>query len=168
MNIPEELLAAYNDQITLELTAETVYRQLAIELDHLDLPGMAGWMRIQAAEEITHADRFINHVLDRDGHPQIGTITVDAPAIESPVDAFKAALAHEQKVSESIRALYRLAREHDDVDSFPLLHAFIDEQIEEESSVSEIIGRIDMIGDDGPGLLRLDAELGARSPITMD
>lgn len=163
MDIPNELVERYNDQITLELTAETVYRQLAIELDVLDLPGMASWMRIQADEEVTHANRFISHVLDRNGHPKIGTVRVEGVEVNSPVDAFKLALGHEQKVSASIRALYRVARDVDDIDSMPLLHAFLEEQIEEESSVSEIIGRIEMIKDDGPGLLRLDAELGTRS-----
>lgn len=38
----------------------------------------------------------------------------------------------------------------------------MDEQIEEEATVSEIIGRVKLIGDDGSGLLRLDAELGER------
>ncbi|OKL54147.1 ferritin [Bowdeniella nasicola] len=165
MDIPKKLLAAYDEQITLELTAETVYRQLAIELDSLDLPGMATWMRIQAEEEVVHANRFISHVLDRGGHPRIGVIDPGDVTVETSVDAFNAALKHEQKVSESIRSLYRLAREEDDLDSFPLLHNFINEQIEEESSVSEIIGRITKIGDDGPGILRLDAELGARATV---
>ena len=168
MEIPAALVGAYNDQITLELTAETVYRQLAIELDALDLPGMAAWMRIQAEEEVVHANRFIDHVLDRGGHPKIGAIQFPPLEVATSADAFGAALRHEEKVSESIRSLYRLARDADDIDSFPLLNAFIDEQIEEESSVREIIGRITLIDDDGPGILRLDAELGARSPVNPE
>ena len=38
----------------------------------------------------------------------------------------------------------------------------MDEQIEEEATVSEIIGRVKLVGEDGSGLLRLDAELGQR------
>ncbi|MDO5700601.1 MAG: ferritin [Bowdeniella nasicola] len=168
MEIPEKLVAAYNDQITLELTAETVYRQLGIELDALDLPGMASWMRIQAEEEITHANKFINHVLDRGGHPTIHTIEIGEVKVASPVEAFQASLDHERRVSESIRNLYRLARELDDIDSFPLLHTFVAEQVEEEATVSEIIGRIEMIDDDGPGLLELDSELGSRKPFAVE
>ena len=33
---------------------------------------------------------------------------------------------------------------------------------EEEATVAEIVGRIQLIDNDGPGLLRLDDELGAR------
>ncbi|MGO2756596.1 MAG: ferritin, partial [Brachybacterium alimentarium] len=46
--------------------------------------------------------------------------------------------------------------------SRPLLNWFVDEQIEEEATASEIIGRVKLIGNDGSGLLRLDAELGRR------
>ena len=79
------------------------------------------------------------------------------------LDAFEAAYAHEQKVSESIRDLYRHAEAEGDLDSRPLLNWFLEEQIEEEATVNEIVGRVKMINDDGPGLLRLDEELGART-----
>jgi ferritin len=49
-----------------------------------------------------------------------------------------------------------------DYDARPLLNWFVDEQVEEEATVSEIIGRVKLIGNDGSGLLRLDAELGQR------
>lgn len=158
----ERLEAAFSDQITLELKASIVYLQLAIALEDADLPGMASWMRLQSDEERVHAAKFIEHATDRGGRPQIGTI--DAPVYDgtSVLDAFEASLAHEQHVSESIRGLYRLAQETGDIDSIPLLHWFIEEQIEEEATVGEIVGRLKLIGDDGSGLLRLDGELGAR------
>ena len=47
------------------------------------------------------------------------------------LEIFEAALAHEEKVSESIRELYRSADKEGDYDSRPLLNWFVDEQIEE-------------------------------------
>ena len=47
MKLSDDLLSYFDDQITLELSASTVYRQLAIELDFQDLPGMAAWLRHQ-------------------------------------------------------------------------------------------------------------------------
>ena len=100
----DDILKAFNDQITLELTADMTYRQLAIEADAQDLSGMAAWLRHQADEEIVHANKFIDHTLDRGSHPRIGTI--EAPEVEaglSALEIFQAALAHEEKVSEAIR-----------------------------------------------------------------
>lgn len=160
----DTLATAFSDQITLELASSVAYLQLAIALEDADLPGMAYWMRIQADEERGHADKFIGHVTARGNRPAIGDIPAPKDPGNDVAAAFEASLAHEERVSESIRALYRLAIEQGDIDSLPLLSWFVEEQVEEESTVSEILGRLKLIGNDGPGLLRLDAELGARQP----
>lgn len=162
MKMSDALEKAFNDQITLEFEASIVYRQLAIEMDEMDLPGMAAWLRHQADEEIVHANKFIDHVADRDNGAKIGTIPAPQVQVQTVLDAFEAALKHEQRVSDSIRDLYRAAEKEGDLDSRPLLNWFLNEQIEEEATVSEIVGRVKLINDDGPGLLRLDEELGKR------
>ncbi len=159
----DDLLAAFNDQITLEFTASQVYRQLAIEMETRDLPGMASWLRAQADEEIVHANKFIDHVTDRGGHPQIGAIPAPQLEITKAADVFEAALEYERNNSAAIRELYRHADKVDDLDSRPLLNWFIDEQVEEEATVGEILGWLKLIGDDGTGLLKLDTELGTRT-----
>ena len=168
MELKGKFADAVNDQVTMELKAAMVYRQLSIEMDYRDLPGMASWFLIQSGEELGHAQRFTDHMTDREACPKIETIEAPGLTIKTPLDAFKAALGNEQQVSESIRNLYRMSQEVGDIDSIPLLNWFINEQLEEESTVSEIIGRINLIGDDGDGLLRLDAELGARKPEPGD
>jgi ferritin len=168
MKLSDTLENAFNAQITLELQASLVYRQLAIELEIMDLPGMAAWLRHQADEEIVHANKFIDHVADRDNHPRIGGTSAPSAPVSSVLDAFEAALAHEERVSASIRDLYRLAESEGDLDSRPLLNWFLEEQIEEESTVKEIVAQVKMIDDDGPGLLRLDEELGARPATTTE
>ncbi|HJC29193.1 MAG TPA: ferritin [Candidatus Dietzia intestinipullorum] len=163
MKLNDDLEAKFNAQITLEFEASLVYRQLAIEMDLADLPGMATWLRRQADEEIVHANKFIDHLDARGNHPKIGDVSAGevAPS-QDPKQTFKTALHHEQRVSESIRELYRACSEAGDIDSNQLLNWFMSEQIEEEATVDEIVGRLEMTGDDGPGLLRLDAELGKR------
>ena len=168
MKLSQALEDAFNAQITLEFQASLVYRQLGIELEVMDLPGMAAWLRHQADEEIVHANKFIDHVADRDNHPRIGAVAAPVVAVVSVLDAFEAARAHEEKVSDSIRSLYRLAESEGDLDSRPLLNWFLEEQIEEEATVSEIVGRVKLIDDDGPGLLRLDEELGMRPTATTE
>lgn len=163
MQIPQKLETALSDQVTLELAAATTYLQLAIELEALDLTGMASWMRAQSDEERVHADKFIAHLVDRGSTPRIGTVAAPGLSVGSALEAFEASLRHEQKVSAAIRDLYRLAEAEGDLDCRPLLHWFLDEQVEEESTVSEIINRLKLIGDDGAGLLRMDAQLGGRT-----
>lgn len=169
MKMSNDLEKKFQDQITLEFAASITYRQLAIEADEQDLPGIAAWLRHQADEEIVHANKFIDHVDARDGHVQIGSLNAPAQfAAPSALDLFEAAFKHEQKVSEAIQNLYRAAEEAGDFDSRPILNWFTSEQIEEESTVDEIIGRIRLVGDDGSGLLRMDSELGARPATTTE
>jgi ferritin len=162
MQLNKSLEKAFNQQITLEFEASMVYRQLAIEMEIRDLPGIAGWLRHQADEEIVHANKFIDHLADRGNHPEIGAISAPKVRAGSVLEAFRAAQAHEQGVSEAIRSLYRITEKAGDLDSRPLLNWFLSEQIEEEATVSEIVGRVQLIDNDGPGLLRLDEELGMR------
>ncbi|GAA1542731.1 MULTISPECIES: ferritin [Brevibacterium] len=164
MQLSPAMQKVLGEQVTLELEASMVYLQLSIQLDALDLPGMTRWMRAQSEEEQVHAAKFIQHCQDRDFAPQIGDIAAPKVSGSQPIDFFKAALAHEEKVSESIRNLYRTAQSEGDLDVLPLLHWFIDEQVEEESTISEIIGRLDHVADSGSGLLRIDSELGSRHP----
>lgn len=169
MQLTPELEAAFNTQITLEFQASMVYRQLAIEMELADLPGAAAWLRHQADEEIAHANKFIDHLCDRENHPTIGVIPQpDVTHTPSVLKAFEEALAHEQKVSAAIRDLYRASDLAGDLDARPLLSWFLTEQLEEESTVSQIVGRVRLIKDDGPGLLRLDAELGERPVATTE
>jgi len=168
MKLTSALEKAFNAQVTLEFGASIVYRQLAIEMDGMNLPGMATWLRHQADEEIVHANKFIDHLTDRGNHAQIGAIEAPKVTVDSVLDCFEAALAHEEKVSASIRKLYMAAEKAGDLDSRPLLNWFLEEQIEEEATVGEIVGRIQLIDNDGPGLLRLDDELGQRPTGTTE
>ena len=63
--IGERLAQAMNDQIRVELESYYIYLSMAAWLHDRDLDGMAQWMRAQAHEEMIHAMKFFDHVLDR-------------------------------------------------------------------------------------------------------
>lgn len=163
MAINEKFQKQLNDQVVAEHQAALVYTQLAYELDRLSFPGMRDWMFQQAAEERVHAQKFAQHLLDREARVDIETVEMPSLKISTPLDAFEASLEHEKKVSAMIRDLVHTAEEVGDIDSRSLLNFFLDEQIEEEATVSEIIDRIKLVGNDGSGLLRIDSELAQRN-----
>lgn len=168
MKMTASLEKKFNDQITLEFESSMVYRQLAIEMEDRDLPGIAAWLRHQADEEIVHANKFIDHLSDRDNHPLIGAIAAPKVSTKTVLQVFELALKHEERVSASIRELYLASEKEGDIDSRPLLLWFVEEQIEEESTVTEIIGRVKLIDEDGTGLLRLDEDLGQRPTASTE
>ena len=164
MTINETFSEQLNQQVNAEHQAALIYTQLAYELDRMSFPGMRDWMFAQAGEEREHAQKFAQHLLDRGERVLLTDISVPELKIDSPQEAFEASLAHEQKVSGMIRDLTHTADKVGDIDSRSLLNWFLDEQIEEEATVGEILDRIKITGNDGSGLLRIDAELGTRDP----
>lgn len=161
--INDRLKAAINQQVTEEYTAAYIYRHLANEMDALSLPGMCQWFAAQAEEECEHAYKFAKHLIDRGEHVVPKNIIFEGAEITSPKQAFEAALEHEKKVSEQIRQITRLADEVGDLESRGLLNWFLTEQIEEEATVGEILDQLALVGDDGSGMLRIDARLAGRS-----
>ncbi|MCF4007421.1 ferritin [Corynebacterium uropygiale] len=162
MAINEQLQDALNDQVTAEIEASMLYLQLSYVMDDMGLLGMSEWMKKQHEEELEHAAKFSQHLLDREILPQINNISAPIVKINSAVEAFEAALNHERSVSAKIRRLAELQDEHKDWDSRPLINEFLDEQIEEEATVNDILDRLRIAGESGSGILRIDSELGAR------
>ncbi|MEX1134832.1 MAG: ferritin [Acidimicrobiia bacterium] len=162
MRMPEDLEAAFNRQVTMELASATAYLQMAAFFADSNLVGMSAWMRAQAAEERAHADRFLDFILDRGNRVHIGEVPAPKAEFDGPEPAFEAALDQERAVTEAIHALYRLASDRGDLASFPFLQAFIAEQNEEESTVQTILDRIKLASGDSGAVFLLDHELGAR------
>lgn len=158
----EKLLTAFNDQIALEYASSYEYLQMATWAEERDLTGTASWLSSQSAEELSHAHKFINHVLDRGGHVRLQTIEAPQADFTDIVGVFEASLAHEQKVTGAIEELYGLVQQAGDFQSLPLLSWFLNEQVEEESSVRTILGELRMVADNSSALLLLDRELPSR------
>jgi ferritin len=162
MAMSEGLRDAFNRQIGLEFGAAYTYLGMAAYFDERNLSGFSNWMVRQYEEELIHARRFFDFMLDRDAGIRLPAIPEPPAGYESSVDVFAASLENERTVTAAIHDLYRTASDEGDYASIPLLQWFIDEQIEEEATVSRILDRVRLAGDDPGALFLLDAELGAR------
>lgn len=157
------MLTALNGQIKKELFSSYLYMAMSMYFQEKDLSGAASWMRVQALEELTHAEKFMNYVNERDGRVVLEGIEKPQFEWDSPISAFEAALTHERFISSSINDLVKLAREENDYMSDNFLQWFVAEQVEEEASVGEVIRMFSLAGDGGGGLLMIDRELGSRA-----
>lgn len=162
MVMDAKLESAYNAQITMEYGSAYAYLAMGAWLEAEGFPGMAHWMRLQADEETEHALKFYQFVLDRGGRVELGPIEAPGADFARPLDVFRKSMDQEQAVTASINDLYALAVQVNDFASIPLLDWFVNEQVEEESTVQQIIDDLERAGDAGHTLLMLDRELGAR------
>jgi len=131
MKLTTKLEKALNDQINLELSSAYAYMGMAAYFDSTTFGGFAKWMHLQAKEELGHVERFFKYVVERGGKVSLGAISQPKCDYKSPLDAFKAALGHEQKVSAAICAIYDQAGSEKDYPTLSFLKWFLDEQVEE-------------------------------------
>jgi ferritin len=159
----KELLKGLNDHLTLEFRAFHEYLAMSIWLSEHDLPGFSTWMRKQSADELAHAQRIIDHLIERDQK-------VVLPAIAAPPASWKSAealcdhvLRNERDVTASINDLFSLADKSKDRPASVMLQWFVNEQMEEEAAARAVLGRIRLAGNTGVGLLMIDQELATGS-----
>ena len=161
--IPERVNQAMNEQIKNELESYYLYLSMAAYFHAISLDGMAHWMRTQAHEEMAHAMKFMDHIIDRGGKVTLMDLNQLKTEWSSPLEAWEDAYKHEQLISSKINDLTAVVREERDFPSEPMLAWFAAEQIEEEATSGKIADEVAMVGDAKAGLILLDRELGGRA-----
>src|SRR5215203_3129070 len=150
---------ATGDQIKHELYSAYLYLSMAASFEAANLTGFAHWMRQQSREELVHAMKFFDFLLDRGEHVELQAIEAPPYAFRSPLDTFEQALEHEKEITARINTLYELAVQENDYPAQVLLSWFVEEQVEEEKTATEIVERLRMAGEEGAALLLLDKEM---------
>ncbi len=162
--ISKAMEKAINEQINYELYSAYIYASMSAYFEDKNLPGCAGWMRVQAQEEVGHAMKFFAYMTQAGARVALDSIDKPPATWASPLAVFESALGHEQKVTKRIYKLVELARKESDYATEAMLQWFVTEQVEEESTALDIIHKLKMIGDSPQGLFMMDAQLGGRQP----
>ena len=155
---------ALNAQINLEFSASYSYLAMALYMDAKHLSGFASWMIKQSDEERAHGRRLLRYMLDRSGNVELESVPKPQVDYGSIIEVFEMSLEQEKSNTVSINKLYALASDLNDYATQAHLQWFLDEQVEEEKSIIDILGRLELAGDDKTALLILDEYLGSRSP----
>ncbi len=149
MLVSPKIIEAINGQIGMEFAASLQYDAIGAHFDSQSLPRLAKHFYKQSTEERGHAHRFMKFVLDAGSQVVI-------PAIEAPVaefkfakDAIKLSLEQEIKVTQAINGIYDLSLKENDHITSTFLHWFIREQIEEVSSMDDLLKTVERAGEGG-------------------
>ncbi|MGD9126959.1 MAG: ferritin [Planctomycetia bacterium] len=160
--LSEKMTEALNAQINAEYYSSYLYLSMAAWAEEQNLPGFGNWFRVQAQEEMFHAMKIFDFVIERGG--RVTLTAIDGPETEwaTPTAAFEATLKHEQHVTSLINKLVDLALAESDHATNTFLQWFVTEQVEEEASADAILSTIQRMGDAKGGLFMLDRELSQR------
>jgi ferritin len=160
--ISKKIQDALNEQINAELYSAYLYLSMEAYFQSQNLPGSANWMRVQTQEELTHAMKIYDFVNERGGRVILKSIAEPQTEWQAPLAAFEAAYKHEQKVTGLINNLVNLAIEEKDHATNSFLQWFVNEQVEEESSVDQVVQKLKMVDKAPGGKFMIDTELGQR------
>ncbi len=159
----QKVIDAINEQIGYEFSAELQYYAIAAHFAAEALPQLSQHFFQQAEEEKGHALRFIKYVVDAGGRVVIPAIDAPKSKFKTPKDAVKLSLDQEIHVTQQINGLVALARKQDDYITINFLQWFLTEQLEEVSSMDNLLKIVERAGTD---LLQADeylARVGLRS-----
>jgi len=160
--LDQEIQDALNAQINAEIYSAYLYLSMSAYFEHQGLKGFANWMRIQWREELFHATKMIDYIQDRGGRVLLKPVDGPPTEWESPLAVFNQTAEHEYNVTSRINDLVDLAVQESDHATRSFLMWYVDEQVEEESSVDAVIQKLKIAGEAGPGLFLLDNELAQR------
>jgi len=158
----------FNGQVNKELYSAYLYLSMSSYCAATGFMGFANWMEVQAKEELDHAMKMYDHIIERGGNAKLATIQQPDAVWANLTNVFEATLKHEQFVTSCINHLMEIAVAEKDFASMNFLNWYINEQIEEEANADELVKKLQFIGDDKNALLSLNTELAARvyTPVT--
>ncbi|MFW9879556.1 MAG: ferritin [Candidatus Thorarchaeota archaeon] len=137
--ISQELNELINKQIVEELRSAYIYLGMSAWALEKGLKGLANFMKIHAEkEEYKHAMKFAHYIQETGGKVKFGTLEHVTTDYENAEDLLKAAIKHEEYITNKIKELMDLATSKNEYYAYDLLNWFIQEQIEEENLFTDL------------------------------
>jgi len=162
--LSKKMEKALNDQINLEMFSAYTYLSMAAFFAEKNLDGFSSWMRLQFTEELGHATKLFDYLIDRDAEVVLSPIKAPPRTWPTIAAAVQAAYKAEVGNTKQINDIMDLAFKERDHATRVMLQWFIEEQVEEEATALKIVEQVKLAGKDASALLLLDREMGARQP----
>lgn len=160
--LTKKLQDALNEQINKEFFAEYFYLSMSAYLESIEMEGFANYFNVQAQEEHFHAMKMFNFVHDKGGRVILKSLKEPKSEFTSITNVIEESLAHERYVTKSINELMDVAIKENDHSVKSFLEWYVDEQVEEEATISRLLAKLKLINGEGFGVLTLDNQLGMR------
>jgi ferritin len=147
MLLKQAVVDAINKQIIEEFAASDQYLAIAFYFDRETLPELCGYFRAQAQEEYGHAMKMLQYLSDAGAHPIIPATPQPKNHFETAEECVQLALDQELKVTRQINELVALAAQENDYLTREFLQWFVMEQLEEVSSMSDLLNVVQRAGE---------------------
>ena len=144
----DKLIQAFNQQIGNEMGASMQYIAIASYFDSETLPELAKFFYRQSEEERMHAMKFVKFINDVGGRVAIPALPAPEADFASADEAVSKALEWEEEVTRQIYDLVEVARADRSYVAVRFLDWFVEEQLEEVTSMNDLLAVIRRAGPD--------------------
>lgn len=144
----QKLIDAFNQQVGNELGASLQYISIASYFAGETLPQLAAFFFRQSEEEREHAMRFVKFINDVGGRVRIPALPAPAADFASAEEAVGKALEWEEEVTRQIYDLVEVAKEGRNYVGVRFLDWFVEEQLEEVTTMGDLLAVIRRAGPD--------------------
>ncbi len=146
--ISKQMAAKLSEQVTAEFYSAYLYLGMAVSLESMGYSILAKRFFNQFEEEQQHGMKILNYLLEVGAPVTLGAIDKPPQNWDSPEQIVEATLEHEKKVTRMIHDLVAQAEQEKDYATLSFLQWFVDEQVEEESSMAKLLDLIRKAGPD--------------------
>ncbi len=160
--IEKKIADLLNKQINREFFSAYLYLGISNYYQEEGLDGFSNWYKIQAKEEMDHANLMIQYL--QNNNKKIELELIEKPETDYPniQEGTATSLKHEQFITEEIKKIYGTALELQDYQTVEFLSWFLKEQVEEEKNAEDQIKKLSLFGSEQKALYMLDKDLAAR------
>ena len=144
----EAFVTKLNEQIAHEYAAHQQYVACAVYYDAETLPQLARFFYAQALEERDHAMMMVQYLIDADARVVVPGVAAPQTSFGDIVAPVALALEQERRVTEQINDLAAVARAANDFTSEQFMQWFIKEQVEEVSTMNDLLTVVNRAKDD--------------------
>jgi ferritin len=128
-----------NKQIAVEFMAAHKYLAMSCVLDSMGLKVLRRRFFEQYEEECEHALKILDYVLEVGGDVDLGAIDKPNDKYKSVEEIVETALESEMEVTRLINEIAALAQKENDFATRSFINWFVDEQVEEVSSMTDLL-----------------------------
>lgn len=157
------MIDVLNEQLNREFYSAYKYLGMSAYASSQGFNGVASWFYTQYQEENAHGLKLFRYLDDQGANIKLKAVEAVTSEYKSINQVFESALGHERKMTGWLNDLSDYALTEKDHATYNLLQWYVLEQVEEEALFGEILDKLKIVGDYGPGLYSIDKELGART-----
>ncbi|MBD3403047.1 ferritin [candidate division GN15 bacterium] len=153
MMISKKMADRLNLQVNNEYYAFWIYQQMSFAFEDMGLTVFAKLFHKQAAEEREHAEKIAKYLVDQGAPVVLSELGAPKTKFKSAEEIIKGAVDHELKVTKDWNEISDMAIKEKDHATRVLADWFVEEQVEEVSSMEELLNMVKLTQNQGQLLM---------------